>query len=179
MEMSSVNGDQRPNTRRERGRLRPDFSAAGLLLTAALLTGCGGGDNGPEYAEHLVTASGTVTSAGAPLPGATVTFHPSGAGGVTASGVTDAEGRYRLYTAVPGASADDTLGAVVGDYKVTVSRILMPDGSPVPAGTTPADAMAEDATESLPPRYSDPETTELTMSVPEAGSDSLDLKLPM
>ncbi len=177
METLSANGDLPQSARTGRGGVRTVVQASALLLIGAVLSGCGGGSSGPEYADQLVTASGVVTSGGAPLADATVTYIPAGAGGVSASGVTDAEGRYRLYTAVPGASAEDSLGAVAGNYKVTVSRILMPDGSPVPEGTTPADAMAEDAEESLPPRYSDPEATTLTMTVPDVGSDSLDLKL--
>mgnify|MGYP002625769447 CR=1 FL=1 len=58
---------------------------------------------------------------GQPVADAQIGFHPTGTGETKpASGMTDAQGRYTLNTYVkPGQQAS---GAMVGDYKVTVTQ---------------------------------------------------------
>jgi len=97
-------------------------------------------------------------------------FQPADQNGSTAQtavGRTDDQGKYELSTPMAGVSIANTKGAVPGSYKVTVSRISMPDGSAVPAETTEADAMAEGATESVLLKYSDATTSVLTATIAE------------
>ncbi len=130
--------------------------SAALLL---LFTGCGPASDGPR----LVPVSGTVTLDGKPLSGATVTFIPTGeTRGTDASGRTDGSGKYSLTT--PKGQA----GTAAGTYKVTISRLLLPDGSeyrPDPS-VAPIDSPAR---ESLPAHYSELERTRLEARVPEEG----------
>jgi len=83
----------------------------GIVLISSLV-GCSGGLS-VNYVE------GTVTHDGAPLEGATVTFSPKTSGGkeLTASGVTDAKGVYKL-TVVQGGKKDK--GAMEGSYMVSI-----------------------------------------------------------
>ncbi len=139
-----------------------------LLLTILLLLGCGGGTELPEYANQLIPVSGIITTDGQPVSDANVTFHPAGnGGGQTAYGRTDAEGRYTLSTPIAGLSLEEQVGAVAGNYRVTVNRIARRDGTPVPEGTTEADAMAEGAIETVPPMFNDPGMSQLTTTVSE------------
>jgi hypothetical protein len=93
---------------------------AGLLLPA--LTGCGSG---------LAEVSGIVTVDGQPLRGgndvrATVCFQPTNGGGLTAVGLLDENGAYRL-------SSGSQDGVAPGEYAVTCSATQLvrgPDGSP-------------------------------------------------
>lgn len=138
-----------------------------LAFTTAAGIGCGGPD--PKL-PRLVPASGRVTLAGKPLAGALVTFTPTGSTrGSPAEGRTDQQGRYEL-------ACQHGRGAAPGSYRVTIMKLVMPDGSDyVPeAGVGPADSPAR---QMLPPRYSDLQRTTLTASIPEGGSSTLDFAL--
>lgn len=82
----------------------------GLLV--AMATGCGGNGLG------LVDASGTVTYKGSPVAGASVTFVPSD--GPTATGRTDADGEFELFTG-------DLPGVVVGNAQISITAYPPPD----------------------------------------------------
>jgi hypothetical protein len=136
---------------------------AALLLGGLLLLalGCGGGESG------LLPASGTVTLDGGPLAGALVMFIPEGdTKGQGGSATTGADGRYEVKSAKGGN------GLQPGSYRVTVSKRLLPDGSPAPADVPPIESNAR---ETLPRTYSDPSQTTLKLRV-EVGK-SLDLPL--
>jgi hypothetical protein len=96
-----------------------------LLLVAI---GCGGGGLKP------VPVSGTINYQGKPVTEAQVTFHwTGGEGGRSASGKTDAQGKFKLTTN----STND--GAVPGDYVITVAKydpkaVGMSEGIDVSAG---------------------------------------------
>lgn len=143
----------------------PMFRILPLALLAA--AGCSGQDpNLPP----LVPAAGTVTLGGKPLSGAQVTFTPAGATrGTGAEGRTGKDGRYELSSA-------HGRGAAAGEYRVTIAKLVMPDGSDYApgAGVGPADSPAREV---LPPRYSDPHRTTLTATVPAAGSGTIDFAL--
>jgi len=99
-----------------------------------------------------------------------VTFVPTGATrGPVAEGRTDPQGRYEL-------ASQQGRGAAPGAYRVTIMKLVMPDGSDYTpeAGVGPADSPARQV---LPPRYSDLQRTTLTATVPEEGSSSLDFAL--
>jgi hypothetical protein len=131
-----------------------------LVLFTAALTACSGRNSGLP---QLVPVSGTVTLDQEPLSGAMVAFIPSGnTRGQGATGYTDEQGRYELR------AADGREGAPAGEYRVIVTKLVMPDGSdfPIDAGIAPMDSPARQI---LPARYSDDRQTILTAVVPERG----------
>ena len=137
----------------------PGF-AVGLL---AVLSGCGGGSG------ELVATSGTVTLDGQPLANATVIFKPQantkGNGG---SGQTDSSGRYEAMT------PQGKKGLYPGTYKVVISRRLHKDGS-VPRPDEPP--IESQARETLLPRYSDPNRTELSLTLAADHQKPVDFRL--
>lgn len=89
------------------------FHLVGMCIIAVVGLGCGGGgETGPQL--ELGRASGVVTLDTQPLEGVVVTLYPN-AGGVPASGRTDAQGKFRLTTKEP----ND--GAVVGHHTVAIT----------------------------------------------------------
>jgi hypothetical protein len=80
-------------------------------LIAAVVTGCGGAGTVP--------AGGTITYKGQPVANAKVVFTPE-AGGVIATGQTDAQGKFSLGVEKPGD------GAAPGDYRVSLTPIEAP-----------------------------------------------------
>src|SRR5207249_460541 len=98
--------------------------ALAVLGTVAVLWGC---DRSAD--PSLVPVSGTVTADGQPLANATVTFIPKdGTPGFGGTGKTDGSGKYTLA-----GSRDNAPGIPPGEYRVAISKRLMPDGSEVPA----------------------------------------------
>jgi len=130
-----------------------------LLLTIAFLSGCS--TDTKQNSAKLVPVSGTVTLDGQPLAGASVRFNPDQkTKGLAAYGVTDQDGKFELK------DRGDRKGAPVGHFRVVITKLAMPDGSPIPKDM---DAITAGATEQLPANYSDPTKTELTADVPEGG----------
>lgn len=84
--------------------------AAVCCMLCLSVAGCGGGDLGE--------VSGKVTMDGKPLPDALVTFVPM-EGGRAATGVSDANGNYKLIYI-------DRDGALIGKHKVTVTTVQKP-----------------------------------------------------
>lgn len=143
-----------------------------LLSIAVLPAGCSSKSSRPE----LTPVSGTVTLDGKPLPDAEITFflQAQSLPGYTASmGKTDAEGKYQLKF-----GAD--LGAVPGNFKVTVSRIVNESGAAVNAEEG-VDLMQLEmqglAKQSLAEKYWDLDKTELTATVEKGKADGYDFKL--
>jgi hypothetical protein len=129
-----------------------------LLGSALLFCAMACGQRAAEM--DLIAVTGTVTlKDGTPLPGALVTFLPSGTTkGIESSGRTDLDGKYRLKTTRGGD------GAAAGEHKVTISKLIRPDGSDyVPAET--ADPATSNAKELLPAIYSDAEKSTLKAMV--------------
>lgn len=138
-----------------------------VLLTLGL-TGCGPGSGADKT--PLAPVSGTVKLDGAPAADVGVMFFPVGStpGSRTYYGSTDQSGRYEL------SAGGAQKGAPVGEYKVTCSKFLKPDGSPFKSdGQSPELAGAK---ESIPPRYSDQSQTELKATVKDGGA-TIDLEL--
>jgi hypothetical protein len=79
------------------------------LIAMFVLSGCGGGSEGPK----TVPVSGTVTYKNEPVADLAVTFTPDGKG-MVATGKTDAQGKFSLSTS----AAND--GAMPGSYTVTI-----------------------------------------------------------
>lgn len=88
------------------------LTCCAAIAAASLLAGCGH----KAKLNGLVKVAGTVTYEGQPIEGANVIFGPEGEGR-SASGMTDANGRFQLTTLEP----ND--GAMLGKYKVAVSKI--------------------------------------------------------
>ncbi len=137
-------------------------------LLILLVLGCGGRD--PSL-PALVPVDGTITLDGEPQPAVTVSFVPQGeTRGNGAMAYTDENGKYELTDAHGGA------GAPVGVYRVVLSKLVMPDGTPYDASAG-VPIMDSPAAESLPGVYSDMELSELSFTVPEAGGTAdFDLK---
>jgi len=132
--------------------------AAALALTFGLVGCAGNATDG-----NLVPVTGNVTLDGKPLAGASVTFAVvGGTPGLGGVGITDEAGNFEIADFRAGK------GLAPGEYKVLVSKIVMADGSPIPAGTV---SIAELSTRDLVPRrYSDPNATVLKQTVREGGA---------
>jgi hypothetical protein len=88
---------------------RLGYSLPMVLALTGAVAGCGG-------TAKPIPVEGVVLLDEQPLGSATVTFTPVGTQGQPASGQTDASGVFKLT------SGDGRIGAVPGQYKVTVSR---------------------------------------------------------
>lgn len=134
----------------------------GMIIGLTLTVGGCGKELDPNEA-LLKPVSGTVTLDGQPLARAKISFIPTGdTKGQGGEGVTGENGTYKLTTYRGGT------GAVPGNYKVIISKRLMPDGSEVPLDdkTPPIESPAR---EILPPTYSNQQTSKLTATVPATG----------
>jgi hypothetical protein len=146
-------------------------SKAAWIALFVMLPGCGD-KVAPPKAEALEPVSGTVKIGGQPAAGVRVLFTPSGAGSASGAwGVTDSGGNYKLEHNLlhePGIAA--------GQYTVQLSKFLMSDGSPVPAGKSP---FALDGRESIPAAYSNPVQAgpHNTVTVPKGGK-TFDFDIP-
>lgn len=144
------------------------------LLAACLIVqalGCGGGAPPPPK-EDLVSVRGSVRVAGQPTAGIKILFTPTGGtGGNGGFAVTDDSGNYELIH-----SRTNQPGVAAGEYVVTFSRFLTPDGAPLPANVSP---FAGGARESLPPKWSDPTKKGMHNTVTVKGDDKpLDFAIP-
>lgn len=135
-------------------------------MTAAFVVGCGGKPlPGPE----LVAVRGQVRLQKKPLAGATVTYIPdAGTPGTLAFGVTDNEGRYELETIPLGK------GVRPGDYKVTVNKMVLPNGGEIPPDTTSITDL--NPKQLLDKKVASPEATQLRAKV-DATSPEKDFDL--
>lgn len=140
-----------------------------LMFGVATLSGCGSTvAAGPDPAT-FVAVKGLVTFDGKPLDSAMVVFFPQDAKmGDGATAVTVASGEYELKT-------NGANGAVPGNYRVMISRLV--DGSGKPVIATPETPPANlGARESLATRYSDYTATILKVKVTPQGG-AFDFKL--
>jgi hypothetical protein len=130
-----------------------------------VLAGCS-----QSNAPPLIPVTGRVTLDNQSLAGAEISFIPTGTtAGAGSRGRTDPEGTYKLFALRGG------VGAVAGEYKVVISRRVLPDGSPLPANSE-VPPIESNAREQLPPEYSDPARTKLH-TVVKAGNEPIDFSL--
>ncbi len=119
-----------------------------LLFLPLLAAGCGG--DASRLKTHPV--EGVVQFEGRPLPGAFVVLHPKGLADpkiLTAHARTDAAGKFKAST------YDANDGAIAGEYSVTIQyQELVKTDEGVVAGPN-----------LLPPRYSNPQTTDVMIRV--------------
>jgi hypothetical protein len=147
------------------------FTTAGLMLMMFVLLGCGE-SVAPPPKEDLVPVSGTVKVGGQPVEGVLVSFVPSGdTTGQGASGVTDSAGHYALVHNVT-----KKPGAPVGNYVVSLSKWVMPDGSAAPQNQPPHRTGAKNL---IPDRWGEqvPGGRGNTANV-AAGGTTLDFDIP-
>lgn len=131
---------------------------AGVLTSALILAGCGGGGEVANLPE-TVPVTGTVIYSGSPIEEGTVTFYPQEVKANPATGVLSAGGKFELSTYERGD------GAVPGTHKVVVESIT-------------GDDVGGSGGESLVPEiYSSLETTPLTVTVGPDGESGLELVL--
>src|SRR5262245_13773770 len=88
--------------------------AVGMLVAL----GCSSKDRWQRARPAVVKAKGTITHDGQPLADAVINFLPT-SGSHAAFARSDAQGRFQLTT------FDSNDGAVPGDYKVAVTRIVV------------------------------------------------------
>lgn len=138
-----------------------------LLLAAPIGAGSGCGSEDPGFT--LEPVSGTVLMDNKPLANAVITFQPMGATpGIGGQSRTDEEGKFQVLYGRGGE------GLPEGEYRVAVSLRIMPDGSPAPADEN-VDPIESPARETLPPKYSNIERSELKVDVKQG--QPIELKL--
>ena len=133
--------------------------ALGLAIVASLgPIGCGA--SGPSMGRVY----GKVTHQNKPVPKGTITFIPTDPTGRNATGQIGADGSYSLQTENPGD------GALVGDYKVSISARDEPPLDYIPKKPVPPKLL-------VPAKYENPATSGLTAKVVE-GSNTKDFDVP-
>lgn len=147
-----------------------------FLLATACCFGCGSKAVKKSANLDLVPVSGTITLDGKPLPEATLSFLYQGAppeGFIGSGAVSDAQGHYEVSTL-------GQKGTVPGTYKVTVSKLVNATGLPI----KPEEGMdmeqlraAGGVKESVPPKYADGGSTDLTTTVEKGKPDGYNLEL--
>ncbi|QEG38224.1 carboxypeptidase-like regulatory domain-containing protein [Roseimaritima ulvae] len=151
-----------------------------VAVLACAMVGCGGGSGFPDPAP----VEGSVSYKGKPVEGATVTFLAAGDGaGRSASGTTDASGKFQLTTF----STND--GALPGEYNVTIAKSEpKADMGEVDAenpgesyeqmmAAASSGSMAAMEKNSLPEKYSDASQSGLKRSVVEGQENKFDFDL--
>ncbi|MGI8978623.1 MAG: hypothetical protein ACR2FY_05325 [Pirellulaceae bacterium] len=156
---------------------RIGLRAFGMLMAVALwlgATGCGSSNPGPTL--KVTPVKGKVTMGGEPLADVAVTLTIQGQPPkdfLGAGATTDAQGNFEISTGYQ-------KGAPAGTYKVTVSKVVGPDGKPiVNDAATGQMADPNSIIELIPPAFNDPEqsTIELTITEGTAVPD-LDIEIP-
>ncbi len=138
-------------------------SAAVSLLALGTLVGCGGGSSGPQ----LVPAKGKVMRGGQPLANVVLQFIPEK--GQLSAASTNAQGEFTLYG--PGGKE----GAIPGTFKVTVACPFNPAAGSSGDGSAPTPNASPC---SLPAKYSVPDTTTISVTIPPEGKSDLVVEVP-
>jgi hypothetical protein len=140
-----------------------------LVLGAAVEAGCNSAPSGPP----LAPAEGVVLLDGKPLSGADLMFQPQGeTKGQAGYGRTDAAGKFALTT--PDTKRN---GAAVGAYRVTINKMVKPDGSDFVPDPNSGPEDTGGFKQILPLVYSDMEQTRLNAEIPAGGKKDLEFKL--
>jgi hypothetical protein len=154
-----------------------------LSIVIGMFIGCQNNRVNPEF--RVVT--GTVSLNDSPVEGARVTFFPLDTSGLSASGVTDASGKYSL-------TADGSLvrgtGTNPGEYQVTIKKMEIPvskDREDLDAGKITKEeytkrlysrpAVSEKPKNLLPEKFADPSKTPLKVVVEDKKENVIDFRL--
>lgn len=141
------------------------FNHPALLILGLISSICGcseKSDRWVEGREPVHPVSGRVTLKGEPVDGAIVIFH-STSKQVSAQGLTDADGRYRLTT------YEDGDGAVAGEHIVTVRKTEYVK-KPTKYHTEEEPSYASFPEELLPKEAATRDTSTLRVTVAEGGA---------
>jgi hypothetical protein len=141
--------------------MRIQKSRIACLGLMAVVAGCGGK---ASDLPKLAPVAGTVTLDGKPLAKAMVAFIPTGSTrGTGANGHTDNAGKYEL------AARSGEKGAPAGEYRVAITKLVMPDGSDFPANSAvpPINSAAQQV---LPAKYSMARQTVLAAKVGDSAN---------
>lgn len=128
------------------------MSWAVLSSLAALVSGCGDGNNAPALGASYPVKGKVTLPDGKPLPAAKVIFSGPATGGAT----TESDGTF--------AFKGDNGGLPAGDYKVRL-EVAESKGSPKKAALP------------FPGKYLDEDTSNLTAKVTASGPNDFDFKL--
>tara|TARA_R110002111_G_scaffold168038_2_gene234021 strand:- start:148208 stop:148708 length:501 start_codon:yes stop_codon:yes gene_type:complete len=150
-----------------------------VATTALFLTGCGEGEIGEQSHEKVYPVQGTVLYNGTPVAGATVSFQSTGTGQARgASGMTNDAGEFELTTFAPGD------GAIAGSHKVSVLKSVVEgadtsyfDVNSPNYGKTPPPGAAGKTKYLVPEKYSQFDTSGLTVNVNDSGDNAIQLEL--
>ena len=130
------------------------------ILLPLSLTGCSKGSG-----KKLTAVSGRITYEGEPLSDAIVAFmNEADANASPGTAITDSDGEYSLKL-----SADE-VGVPAGKYKVGITAW---DVQP----TMSADGKPEPGVSAIPKTYFDPNTSNLTATVEDKASQTIDFDL--
>ena len=111
----------------------------GSLIFLTMALGCGGSTRGAPKVE-LVPVQGTVKLGGKPTPDILVSLSPSGSTkGNGAWAKTDASGLFKLI------HFSNQEGVEPGEYVISFSYFVTPDGTPVPPNTSPTEVTSVQA----------------------------------
>lgn len=150
----------------KRGWSSPNVATLVSVLLV-FIAGCLGGESGPPLPE-TVPVKGVISMDGEPLTNAQILFHPVGTTtGPGSHGGSDENGNFELKT---GSGTSVVEGAAPGEYKVTVSRMVGPDGNPITRDPEKPPAM-QMGRESLPIQYTGVDRTPLKVTIPEGGGE--------
>lgn len=141
-----------------------------VALTAFLvMAGCTGKDRWQAGRPPVVESGGVITHDGQPLGDAVITLLPV-AGSHSPYARSDADGRFTLTT------FDPNDGAVAGDYKVTVTCIVV-EHEPNPKDPEHLPPLHHAEYSLIPEDCADLAKTPLTITIPADGSKELVLAL--
>jgi hypothetical protein len=149
--------------------MRTTCSIAAAIAIGLLVPGCGSGeDKWVKERPKTVPAKGVLTLDGKPLDAAQVVLVGAGEGASGGSGLSDAEGKFELSTFPP------AKGIVPGSYRVMIVKSNVPETQDTSEEvyTPPATA-----TILVPVKYTTPDTSNLTIDVPESGKEDIKLEL--
>ncbi|MDR2642573.1 MAG: carboxypeptidase-like regulatory domain-containing protein [Planctomycetaceae bacterium] len=143
-----------------------------LFSFLILIVGC----NQSGQLEGLVPASGTVTFNGQPIDQAMIIFSPQTGENTAraASATTDAKGNFTMMTLNPGD------GVFPGDYLVTVEKTEITGEyrqEPTPDSDKSKLIDTRQIKDLLPVKYSNINTTDLSVSISEKGNKKIVLEL--
>jgi hypothetical protein len=149
-----------------------------FVIAGFAVQGCGESGKVPEPRLDLVPVTGIVTMDGKALPDANVNFAFDGKppeGFMASGGKTDSSGKFVVMTG-------SKPGTVPGRYKVTISRLVLPDGSsykvdPEAGMDMEMLRMGGQLKELVPERYSNLDQTELSAAVAAGQTNQLEFKL--
>jgi hypothetical protein len=147
--------------RAARARWNVAFNSLTIVALAAA-SGCSGEDSAAGRVP-VFPVQGSITFRGQPIPGAVVTLHPK----APAEGVPAPRAQIGKDGTLKVSTYDGGDGAPAGEYVVTVQWYrLVGSGNDVVAGPNV-----------VPPKYASAASSDLIVTVAEAGANSFDLKL--